>query len=306
MKCCAGLLIASLAIPLAACGTCSRPAEPSGAPDSPAPPQPTATLKGQVVLRAGEALPAYERALIYPADNHAPPAECPPPVPDDLRPVRLSAHRGLEGVAVALTDFSADAPHDVVVHPVTISACRLSPRLVVATADDVIRLTNETDFPFLPSLGSSTGGAPAAGVLRALLPNRSRDFSPIAGRKQALTCGMIGPCGRTDVLTFHHSRHTITDEEGRFRLEDVPAGESIRLWAWHPLFEETLINLVVPPHDTKAVHIELRPASKAATGKAATSRRALGATAASPAQGAPAGSAAQPVTKTAAPSPGQR
>jgi hypothetical protein len=169
----------------------------------------------------------------------------------------------LAGVLITLSDFETDPPYEPATHELFIRDCRLTPALVVATRGDHIRLANETDYPFLPELGT--------GMLRAVLRGAPQDIELGEAGIRYLECGFAASCGRTVVVTLHHPLHATTDEGGRFRIEDVPLGDELKVSAWHPLFQEAHRLVTVragegPADEVATVELVLTPAPSGAAG----------------------------------------
>ncbi len=223
------VLAAGLPTGLALAGGCDgcRSAGAAGpAHDAGPPPTPTGTVVGIVKLARGTTLPSDPVEPPDPRRPPHPPDVCGPPRRDDRQPVALVAPDRLAGVLVTGSGFSRSPAHSPTVHEVRIDDCRLAPRMVAATRGDTLRLTNRTDYPFLPTLGS--GG----GFLQALLHDQTRDLPLDHPGVQQLTCGFAAPCGRTDIVVLMHPVHTVTTRTGEFRLV-APVG-SLELHAWQP------------------------------------------------------------------------
>lgn len=260
----AASLVAVLA--LAACGGRTEtppqtdPAvTPPATPTPPAPPAgPSGTVIGIVRLAEGAVLPSWPlQAMPHPPGTQVPrPELCGPPKLTDTQSARLdAATRGLSGVLVAPSDFDRAPPITATTHQLTIRECRLEPAFLVATVGDRVVLTNRTDYPFLP-----TGGE-GPGVTQALLGGQTREFALDRVGPRTIGCNAFGSaCGRTDVMTMAHPIHAVTGADGRFRIERVPANEDLRLHAWNPLFEETVLPLRLAPGETKTIDIVLTPA----------------------------------------------
>jgi hypothetical protein len=213
------------------------------------------TVEGVVRLVSDAELPSYPE--IRSDAQPAIPEECTPPQIRDRQPVAMGDDRLLEGVLVQASDFSDEAMERIAREPVThelfIRDCRLTPRFIPAVIGDTLKLTNETDYPFLPSLG---GG----GLTQAVLYQNSREFPLERGGIFSMTCGFAAPCGRADLVVVYHPVHTVTAEGGTFRMENVPADEDVRIHAWHPLFEEVSQTVRVGAGETAHVELEITPA----------------------------------------------
>jgi len=217
----------------AGCGSCDQTPQ-ANTPGAPAEPE-TGVVVGTVRLAEGAELPAYP---LDTTARPAPPEGCTPPRQRDGQPVRLGEGRGLAGVLVAAAEFSRAPSHQPVAHRVAIRNCRLEPQLVAATRGDRIELVNETDYPYMPTLGPG-------GLLQALLHGETRELPLDTGRIHVLGCAFLAPCGRTDVIVLSHDVFAVTGGGGRFRLERVPTGEPLEIHAWHPLFEEASATVTV-------------------------------------------------------------
>lgn len=251
---------------LAGCESCSQEEQATGPatePASEARPEAnegarpgTAVIEGVVRLAAGAELPRYpENPMVAPHGRPALPDACTPPQERDREPVRQVRGDHLAGMLVALSDFETDVPHEPVTHDVFIRDCRLTPSIVVGTLGDRLRITNETDYPFLPDLQS--------GMMAALLHENSREVELGRGGIRTLQCGFAAPCGRAEIVTMFHPLHTVTDEEGRFRIENVPANEELRINTWHLLFNEAGQTLTLSPGETREIELIVSPAPPA-------------------------------------------
>lgn len=233
---------------------CGPPPEPGAdAPVARAPTSDgTAVIEGRVVLAEGAELPSTpDNPMVGGPRRPELPEACTPPRMRDRQPVSMLEDRRLVGVLVGLHEFAATPEHEPVTHEMVIRDCRLEPRFLVATRGDRLRVTNETDYPFLPDFGG--------GLMQVLLHERSREIELTEGDVRTLTCGFAAPCGQAEIVTFYHPLHAITDDEGRFRIERVPAGEELRVSAWHPLFEEASERLTLRPGQTHTIELVLRP-----------------------------------------------
>jgi hypothetical protein len=216
-------------------------------------------IEGVVRLEKGAVLPSYPpkmmmRQVLNLTEPAPMPEECSPAVDADRQPVRLLTEQGgLAGVMIAVSGFTRFNKRPSVTHEVVIEDCRLKPMLVVAEKDDMIRLRSTTNYPFMPSLGTSN-------ITETLIKGQEQVIALDRGGIQTILCGFTAPCGRTDIIILYHSLATITDAQGAFRLDKVPAGETITVNAWHPLFRETNVSLSVQPNEVRQVPLTLSPA----------------------------------------------
>lgn len=222
----------------------------------PTPSGPTVTLRGVVRLVEGAEVPSFAPDQM--GAREAPPEECTPPRTDDRIPVRASESRGLSNVVVTITAEDRDAffarvpPLEPVRHEVTIRDCRLTPRVVGAARGDVVVLSNEMYYPFLPTTGTNA-------MLRGLIKGEPQEVPIEQVGLTSITCGMLAGCGRADVVVAATRLITVTDAEGSFALEGVPAGLALRVHAWHPLFHEAVAEVTPREGTNEPISLEIRP-----------------------------------------------
>ncbi len=237
---------------LAACVCGGATEVPSGTVRAHAAPASTATIEGVVRLAEGAELPRWPENPMTPANRPALPDGCTPPQESDREPVHRVGDGRLAGVLITLANFQGGPAHEPETHELTIRDCRLTPSLIVATRGDTLRIVNQTDYPFMPNFGT--------GMLQAVLHEQSRDVELAEGGHRTLTCGFGASCGRAEVVTLYHPLHAVTDEDGRFRIENVPANDELRIGAWHMLFQEANQDLTLQPGETRRVELVLTPA----------------------------------------------
>jgi hypothetical protein len=273
-----GLAGLGLALSLTACGSeASTPGnEPTPEPvETPTPEQniPFGTIEGIVRLAEGATLPAFDTNPMTTARPTAEaPTDCPPPQQSDRQPVQVAAGGGLTNLVITATGDATRWPHSGApqTHRVRIERCRLEPRVLVAERGDTVHLENATTFPFFPDLGT--------GMTRALIPTDPIDVELDTGGARTVQCGFANPCGRLDIVTLYHPVHTVSNAEGTFRLTNVPAGQDVRINAWHPLFLEGQVTTRVEAGQTVRVEIVISPAVVAAPPAAEAPTNAAGAT----------------------------
>ncbi|MCG8554839.1 MAG: hypothetical protein MJD61_06055 [Proteobacteria bacterium] len=237
-------------------GLGSAQTEPASTPASPALPEPSpvgpAAIKGIVRLSPGAELPSLT-PVSSEQQGTPQPQLCSPPKRGDRQPVKLVADRGLSGVLVALSDFGkkqARAPRS---HLLVIRDCRLTPSLIAAMIGDKLVIRNETNHPFLPKW---TGDA----FFQTLLKGQQREIVLERGGVNMVACGFATGCGRAEVVVMYHPLHAVTDQDGRFRIDDVPRDVKLLVHAWHPLFREAELSLVLARGEERNVELVLAPA----------------------------------------------
>ncbi|MDD9933064.1 MAG: hypothetical protein OXT09_05645 [Myxococcales bacterium] len=217
-----------------------------------------AVLIGRVELAKGARLPSYaaadqvRRALIADGERVASlDAECAAAEKAARRPVTLGDRGALGGVVVAASDFTHYRPREPRTHTLRIEGCRLSPPVLSAAAGDRLVIDNADGREHVPSLRPSYRARPLAAGDRVV--------QRLAAGLEAVLCARDRPCGRADVLTFHHPVHAVTAEDGSFRIEDFPVGEMVRVSAWHPLFKEARAHVWLEPGEQRTVRLVLKP-----------------------------------------------
>ena len=237
-------------------------ADPSALPTGPeAPDKPVAAGKtkapavliGSVRLAPGVQLPSYsatdmERKVLDHLERGSPPDVCSPPKIVDRTPVRLTPDGKLVGMMVAVSEFSRMPERAPRIHDVVIKDCRLTPALVVAMKGDTLRIRNEINFPFMPSVAQEQR-------LETLMPGQTKEVPLQESGVSIVLCGFTAPCGRTDLVVLHHPLYAVTGEDGNFRIENFPADETVNLNNWHPLFESAQLELRLQQGETKTVEL---------------------------------------------------
>lgn len=212
------------------------------------------TVTGVVRLAPGTELPMWPDHPLQAEGRPAIPERCTPPSREDRMPVRVADESGgLVGLSIVATGEDESRwprPSEPRLHEVRIRDCRLMPSIVVATRGDRLRLVNETDYPFFPDLGE--------GMIQ--YRTEPREIELDRGGVRTIQCAFAAPCGRLELITLYHPVHTVTQGDGRFRLEEVPADQPVRITAWHPLFEEVATSVIVPAGGTVEVELTIRPA----------------------------------------------
>jgi hypothetical protein len=238
------------------CDSCRPQRQAEQAPIPAAKPNP-AVVTGSIRLAPGHELPKYrpedmERRVLAHIQGGTFPDVCSPPKLNDRTPVRQSPDGKLIGVMVAASEFSKSTPRDPIVHEVVIKDCRLTPSLVVAQVNDTLRMSNEVNYPLLPTYGANAYN-------ETLVPGQTKSHRLDKPGVDNVLCGFTAPCGRTDVVTIHHPVYAISDATGTFRIESFPTDETVKLSAWHPLFSEASVSIKVASGETKTVELVLTP-----------------------------------------------
>jgi hypothetical protein len=229
---------------------------------APKPPPPKPIVEGSVRLAEGYDLPSYraegmEKKILDHVSEAELPSSCTPLGPSDRQPVKLTSDGHLAGILLAASKFSHQPRRPAMVHEVVIHNCRLEPALVVAMKGDTLRVRNDVDYPFMPSLDQQP-------MARTLTRGQTYDVVLDAAGVNPLLCGFTAPCGRTDVVVMLHPYYAVTDTTGKFRFDDFPTGEPVTVSAWHPLFQESRQELQVDPGAHQELEFALTPIAQPA------------------------------------------
>ncbi len=217
---------------------------------------PAGVLEGRIRLAEGLPLPSYLPLDLARRPLHAPkdeplPATCGRALEDARTPVKMDETRALSNVVIAASDFAHAREQVRAVHRLAVQGCRLDPPLIAATRGDVLWLENQDPFPFRPLFGPTPS-------TESLKQGQRRRIPLVAGVDSVL-CSSSAPCGRSDIVVFHHPMHAVSNARGGFRIAPFPAGELVRVTAWHPLFEETETFVWLEPGQRTTIELVMRP-----------------------------------------------
>lgn len=210
----------------------------------------TGTIVGVVRLVGSTEVPQYPESPVQVEGRPPLPPECTPPRLVDRTPVTIAEESGgLAGLSIVVTGDEASwpVPGEPQTHEVAIRDCRLTPSLLIATRGDRLRLTNETEYPFFPDVGD--------GMLQ--FRTEPREVPLDQGGVRTIQCGFAAPCGRLELITLYHPIHGVSQPDGRFRIENVPADQEVRVTAWHPLFREAFTTTTVAAGQTVEVELTI-------------------------------------------------
>ena len=218
-----------------------------------------AVLLGQVRLDPDARLPEFTRtdlarAPLFARDSQ-PPAGCADANERARHPVRQTADGLLSNIVVAASDFSRSAlgkGRKVARHRVVIRGCQLEPAVVAARTGDWLVIENLDDFTFAPLMGPAVHAPELSKGTRARVPLTG-------GEVTSLICTPDAPCGRSDIVVFHHPVFAVSDAAGRFRIPNFPDSEQVRITAWHPLFEPSENFVWVDAGGTARVELLMKP-----------------------------------------------
>lgn len=224
---------------------------------------PVGTLIGEVTLAPGSDLPAYtaldlvRRTLRY-HRLPEPPNECIEANRNARRPVTLTPEGRLRGIVVAASDFTRVRERKPKEHRLRIEHCQLQPSIIAAQGGDVLVLENHDAYEFEPLVGPAYES-------RGLPRGKPWKIPLIASGIDTVQCSLHAPCGRAELLVFHHPVNTVSDDDGKFRIENFPAAELVRVTAWHPLFEPKETFVWLDPGQESTIKLQLTPKARFAS-----------------------------------------
>jgi hypothetical protein len=94
------------------------------------------------------------------------------------------------------------------------------------------------------------------------MPGQSYDLELKALGASPVQCGFTAPCGRTDVVVLSHTLAALTDAEGNFRIDSFPPGERVTVTAWHPLLQQSELQVEITSGETKNVELIVSPVQR--------------------------------------------
>jgi hypothetical protein len=153
--------------------------------------------------------------------------------------LRVSAQGGLRDAVVYLVDIkSGKAPPPALGGTLEIGACRFAPLVQLAMPiGQVLAITNRDDTAAqvrMTRRATTMAGPPGEAVTDVELGARG-EADVLLDRDAAFETSLTGghPAAAAWVVVPPHPYYVLTDEQGRFRLDDVPPGE-YTLAVWHP------------------------------------------------------------------------
>lgn len=240
------------------CDSCKPEAPASAAPIATPTAKGFGAIEGTIRLAEGAELPEILPRMMFQqvlqqAEPLPSPPECTPAKQTDRRPVGLGPNNLLSSIFVTASNFKTQPPsRGPIVHNVTVTDCRLTPMVIGAKRGDSLRLTSNTEYPFMPQVGT-------AAFTETLIKGQERVHTLEALGVQSIVCGFTAPCGRADIITVDHTLYALSDANGHFRIEGIPADETLDLTAWHPLFLPTAHSVKISANETTKLDFVLVP-----------------------------------------------
>jgi len=231
-------------------------------------------------------VPAYAGATgsvegtIYVEGDEAPPAEgknfakCPDAVRTRGRvfrsgaPVDGGTRRPLVGALVAITGYSGFfVPEKNEVKSVVIESCEEAPRTITMTFGQRLEVQNKTKAIMAPAVEQAPSPAlmlaPPGGDPVKLYVPKPGHFT--------LVDRMGGDAIEADLYAMLYPLHTVSDRDGRYRIDGVPLGKLTVNTRLAAVGQETSAEVDVLPNVVQRVDLTLRYAGKAAGARPAPS-----------------------------------
>ncbi|MCB9707949.1 MAG: hypothetical protein H6714_04080 [Myxococcales bacterium] len=200
-------------------------------------------IEGRVVLAPHKKMPELSKLQYFATESAARlklPEKCTPLRDKELRVVK-EFKRGLSPILVTITGFTRAPQAAARTHAMSIEDCRLVPGFLAAHQGDILALTNKSESPFLPRFRGDA-------FLQTIISQQTRRIELKSLGFQRIGCAFGASCAGAYLVVLGHPVFAMTDNEGRFRMDNVPAGEDVVLHAWHPLFSESKRLIKANPH----------------------------------------------------------
>lgn len=229
-----------LALALAACKEAAPPPA-SSTPAAPPPARPAATgatgsIEGQVRITGAVAAQSPLRT------NASVERQCGPEIPD--RSLVVGEGGALQNAIVYVVDAprveGGPPPEPVVLDQ---RGCAYLPPVLAARAGGAIQVLNSDQL--IHNVRAQQEARPLFNVATPLTGMKLNRPLPAEPGIIDVRCD-VHPWMHAVVRTFDHSLFARTDEQGRFRIDGVPAGAH-KLAVWHERFPEKVVSLDVPP-----------------------------------------------------------
>jgi hypothetical protein len=180
------------------------------------------------------------------------PDYCGNTVPDESLIIN-SENKGIQNVVVSFEEVPQGKKHDPTDISLNNAKCHFVPRTVAAMVGDSFQVKNSDPILHNTNLQFETWS-----ILSVILePNGKIIRKPVTENQ-----GIIyGKCNvhrfmRTTILVFSHPYFAITDNNGQFKISDIPPGEyKVKIWHETLPMQEKIIK-IEPRHETK-VPLEL-------------------------------------------------
>jgi plastocyanin len=171
----------------------------------------------------------------------------------EIQTIEIGKDRGLAGAVVFLEDIDSGAAIDKTVHHLLrIERCVFEPAVISMSATQTVDIENG-DATMHSVRGSSDGKQ----VFSTHLPMKNMTID-----KRLRQPGLISVDGGTDrpwmrawIQVLPHPYHAVTDDDGRFVIEQIPPG-TYRLTAWHPELGTQTIEVEISDGATSEVVLD--------------------------------------------------
>lgn len=154
---------------------------------------------------------------------------------------------GLRDVVVRLAVGAAKTPPGAALAPAVLDqrGCRYTPHVVAITAGQKIAYRNSD--PTMHNVHTAAGGQTDFNIAQPAGAAEAVHEVPVPPGDQPYRVGCdVHPWMSAFVLVTDHPYHTVTRDDGTFKLENVPPG-SYKLQAWHPELGTRTLDVKVRP-----------------------------------------------------------
>lgn len=169
-------------------------------------------------------------------------------VPDES--LRISPDGGLAGAVVEIEGIEAGKPRPQRTAELDNRRCAFVPRVQALTVGQGIEIRNSD-----PILHDAHAWLGARTVFNLGLPTWRRVVHVFdAPGLHSVDCNVLHAWMKAWILVSEHPYVVVTDADGRFRIDDIPAGNyGVRVW--HETLGERRVHLDIRPSDSSVLEI---------------------------------------------------
>ena len=168
----------------------------------------------------------------------------------------LGRDNGVANVVVSLVGVTRGKPMEPLAEPATLDqvACIYVPYLQVVPVGTTLRIVNSD--PILHNVHAFLNGTESLFNLAMPIQDYRIDRSLDTPGTISVKCDAGHTWMSAYIVVEEHPYYSLTTEEGRYSIEDVPAG-AYRLRLWHAWLGETEVPIEVEANATATVDVEL-------------------------------------------------